>query len=77
LINYFKFKKLISQKGQKWPQVATVFRDLLENEHYDRIYPTHPRIALEKISPPMDTRRWQFWFLGAQSREYFLHEDQD
>jgi hypothetical protein len=29
LIKDFNFKKLISQKGKKWPQVATVFQDLL------------------------------------------------
>ena len=60
----YDFSAKKAQKGQKWPQVATVFRDLLENEDGDGIYPTHPRIALERAIPlwiPDDGNFGSWW----------------
>jgi hypothetical protein len=36
--------------------VATVFPDLLENEHDKATYPTHPLVARRELSPRTATR---------------------
>ena len=52
-----------------WPQVAKVFRDLLENDHNDRIYPTHPRKARQKENFPLLARPCVLDASGPQKRE--------